>query len=242
MKYHRNRLPKGNLFNYVDKRKPLKKQARVQVAKISNRVYNKNVEKEVVYLWQNQTAASNTMVTFITTSNTVGNIWDISKYGIPAAGITPFTSVRTGTKAKLHKLEIVAELVPNTGVTFNCIRLVVFKFKPSTAGGNPTEGILFGIPNAVSVGNNALSPITNNIKSEYTMLYDKTHVISYQGGKDSGKVVRINLYGKKLPKVTCFDATNSDDGTDHIFYAFLSDLAATQPNVKTNIKLTFSDA
>lgn len=118
----------------------------------------------------------------------------------------------------------------------NIVRVIVFQWKPSTTLVVPTIG---DIITASTTTIATLSQYVWDFKSQYTILYDRRHILSTDFPRIQVRRF-INLkYAKK--EVECYNATTA--GSSHIYYIAISDsTAATHPVMQMYSRLTFEDA
>lgn len=177
---------------------------------------------------------------------TVGtNVRDLTALSCSYTAASTFVPLRRGTRINNKGLRIRCVLNSALGATAFYVRLVVFKWDASPTGYVPTEGILFAIPNASTAGNNAHSFKTNNLESQYTMLYDQAYQMMGVGnlnGIPRDHRITIDIPASKLPKTSDFDAANSDNGPKHIYFGFFGDEQTNQPTIYYQWEYIWTDA
>lgn len=232
MKYHRSRLPKGNLFNYVDKKQAkLKKKATVPQVKaiVSRRIEKQHAMNTIAFL-----AMTRTMV--------VGtNCVDLTALAATIAG-SAYQAPRTGVRIFNHRLNIRVDFQANAATTYNNVRIIVFKWKPTTATYNPTDQLILGIPHGIQPNNSPMSFPAYNAESQFQILYDRTLQVINATVKQYVSH-KFSLFGKNLPRVSNFDNPTTNNGSGHIYmWVMCEEPTANVPNFLYNQEYVYSDA
>lgn len=158
---------------------------------------------------------------------------------------TAYSKGRTGVRCRTIGIRIKYQFAGNfTTNPIQNVRIMVFRWKPPSNTEAPIEGTLLMAPNGIVALNGCLSPLAWNLRHNFTMLYDKTHTlgsVSVQSGP-STHTGMIALGGKKVFAECSFNDPATNEGPNHIYMAYCSDVSANFPTFYYNVEYLWEDA
>lgn len=165
-------------------------------------------------------------------------LYDLTALSCTTAG-SAYSEPRDSVRVINHGINIHMQLNANTASPFQSVRITIFVWKASSSV-PPVEGQIFAIPNATVGGNNAHSFLAYNLKSTYSLLYDRRFTCTYNSIKQN-QLINIRLSRKKLPKQSMFDNPTSNNGGSHVYMVITGDQLANQPTYSFNSEYIFSE-
>lgn len=147
-------------------------------------------------------------------------------------GTTDLT--RVGDKIRLTSMRVSysAELADTT----NYIRFIIFQWYPTSNLLAPTVNYILSLPGSIL---SPQSPFVHDYKNQYTILYDKTHVLT----QDYPNIIRkFWLRMKFVKKQIAFEA-GTQEGSNHLYLLRISDSsAASHPTSNILTRVNYTDS
>lgn len=198
------------------------KTAAKSVRKIVKKMINKEIESKHI-----DASVANTV------SGPTGLLTDLTLIGQGTGDQT-----RIGDKLKPVSLEIRGQLLGNTAIDRNLLRMIVFQWHPNSASPVPVSSDI--LLYTASAANAVLSPYQWDTRQNFTILSDKTYQLQ---GSASSDDYHTYFHLKLSPKrVISFNAGGTT-GLNKIYVLCVSDSSAINfPSIQYIYQLRYKDA